>query len=115
MGAVRLKMVEFFIMVLYLNNPAVNKKILDLNFVPHSIVSSPHFFRDFGTRLNVLCSLQDLFFRFPWNNFLHSLVHDLLLKIFDSELSNSQAFILNVRPPSQNQTKHHHHHHHHES
>lgn len=30
--------------------------------------------------------LQDLFFRFPWNNFLHNVVYDLLQQVFNGKL-----------------------------
>ncbi|KAL1742167.1 SIT4 phosphatase-associated protein-domain-containing protein [Schizophyllum fasciatum] len=32
--------------------------------------------------LNILSSIMDLFFEFPWNNFLHSAVYDIIHQIF---------------------------------
>jgi hypothetical protein len=36
-------------------------------------------------------SQKDLFFRFPWNNFLHSVVYDMFAKVF-----NTFSFTLTV-------------------
>ena len=38
LGAVRLKMIEFFILLLHTNNAGVNKKLLELNSLPFFIV-----------------------------------------------------------------------------
>lgn len=43
---------------------------------------------------NVFEITVDLFFRFPWNNFLHSVVYDMIAKVL-----NSYSFILSVITP----------------
>lgn len=32
----------------------------------------------------MLSVTQDLFFKFPWNNFLHSVVYDMIAKVFNT-------------------------------
>lgn len=32
------------------------------------------------------CSLQDLFFAFPWNNFLHYVIYDMLHQVFNGRM-----------------------------
>jgi len=108
LGSVRLKMIEFFIIVLHANNAAVNKKLLELNIIPCYIVSSLFPFSLFySDKAKILLFFfffpfffflihQDLFFKYELNNFLHSLVHDMIVKIFSSELDNSDDLMLNV-------------------
>lgn len=34
----------------------------------------------------LICSAQDFFFRFPWNNFLHNVVYDVVQQVFNGTL-----------------------------
>jgi len=69
LGSLRLKIIELFVIFLHTNNLSINKKILDLNVIPCYI---------------------DLFFKYQWNNFLHSLVHDMIVKIFSAEFEQKK-------------------------
>lgn len=33
-----------------------------------------------------MCSFQDFFFRFPWNNFLHNVVYDVVQQVFNGHM-----------------------------
>ena len=37
------------------------------------------------------CFCQSLFFEFPWNNFLHSVVYDMIAKVFNTYSFTSQS------------------------
>ncbi|ORX75068.1 SAPS-domain-containing protein [Anaeromyces robustus] len=54
---------------------------------------------DAFTELNILPICLKLFFDFPWNNFLHSVVFDMIAKIFNTyiySLENPYSFFENV-------------------
>lgn len=36
--------------------------------------------------LLIVCVLQDFFFRFPWNNFLHNVVYDVVQQVFNGPM-----------------------------
>jgi len=46
--------------------------------------------------LNVIPCYIDLFFKYQWNNFLHSLVHDMIVKIFSAEFEQEKDLILTI-------------------
>eukprot|EP00732_Lithocolla_globosa_P002870 Lithocolla_globosa_v1_NODE_2035_length_2198_cov_21.818479.p1 type:complete len:682 gc:universal NODE_2035_length_2198_cov_21.818479:147-2192(+) len=75
-GTKRLKILEFFGALLHINsNNDVSKAFVEHNILPAYI---------------------ELFFTYQWNNFLHSLVHDMLIKVFSAELPDTEALLESI-------------------
>ncbi|RWS31098.1 serine/threonine-protein phosphatase 6 regulatory subunit 3-like protein [Leptotrombidium deliense] len=68
LGATRLEVVHLIRALLSSNNPGINQKICELKTVP---------------------VLIDLFFSYPWNNFLHTQVEQSIKSILNNAKSNS--------------------------
>lgn len=69
LGAVRLKVVRFFSALFRSNIPEVHKELANLH---------------------VLRTIIDLFFAYPWNNFLHLLVQDIIDAIFSKNAADNE-------------------------
>ena len=63
---------------------------LKMMFVEHHVVPTILVCCAGGLRLTVvlltLFTLQDFFFRFPWNNFLHNVVYDVVQQVFNGPM-----------------------------
>ncbi|KAJ4500867.1 SIT4 phosphatase-associated protein-domain-containing protein [Lentinula lateritia] len=56
--------------------------------------------------LNVLGVLLDLFFEFPWNNFLHNAVYDILHQILTGQVDTSSHYREDIEKPSTQTDEH---------
>ena len=76
LGSERLKICELFAELLRLQDHEINLKMVE-----HKVLSS----------------CLDLFFAYPWNNFLHSTVCDMLMNVFGGAPASSKEIIISVR------------------
>jgi SIT4-associating protein SAP185/190 len=65
--------------------------VLKMNFVEHHVVptilvSHPPSPTKHTNRLTSTPHIQDFFFRFPWNNFLHNVVYDVIQQVFNGRM-----------------------------
>lgn len=44
--------------------------------------------------LNILCDIISMFTKFPWNNFFHNVVFDLIQQIFNGKLNSYNSFLI---------------------
>lgn len=85
LGIERLKLCEAFTEFIRLNSHEINDKLAELKLSITILVE-------------IYLILQDLFFEYPWNNFLHSVVTDMIVVLFSGDLTESVSLINSVMP-----------------
>ncbi|KAI8905934.1 SIT4 phosphatase-associated protein-domain-containing protein [Gorgonomyces haynaldii] len=91
LGSERLKICELFAEVLHLqylftSSPLFDLLVLATNEVPgnYGIADGLMFLSDRFVEEKIMPKCIDLFFEFKWNNFLHSVVYDMVAKVLNT-------------------------------
>lgn len=61
--------------------------LLKMMFVEHKVVPTILVSRFSLYNLKSLTVVQDFFFKFPWNNFLHNVVYDVVQQVFNGQMN----------------------------